>query len=87
MLEEVRRLVAADGADLEPDSSYENSPLVELTLIIPTDGCEECVLSRDVLEELAVHMFQDADPTVLAVRVRDPREQRGPDDPTPGRPG
>jgi hypothetical protein len=74
VLEEVRSLVAADGADLEPWPDYEEGPLIELRLIIPVDGCEECVLPRPVLEELAGHLFQQADPTVEAVRVHDPRQ-------------
>jgi hypothetical protein len=81
VLEEVRSLVAADGADFEPWPDYEEGPLIELRLIIPFDGCEECVLPRTVLEELAGHLFHEADPTVEGVRVHDPRRP-----PTPGRP-
>jgi hypothetical protein len=78
VLEEVRSLVAADGAALEPLPGYETGPLVELRLVIPDEGCEECVLSAAVLEELAGHLFQEADPTVEGVRIHDPRRPSRP---------
>ena len=50
------------------------SALIELRLVLPDAACEECVMPRPLLEDLAAHLFQAQDPSVEGVRIHDPRE-------------
>jgi hypothetical protein len=77
-LEEVRQLVSGDGADFEVGPDFDQSPTVELKLVITDVSCEECVLPRSLLEGIAVSIFQTADDRITGVRVQDPREQEAP---------
>ncbi len=74
VLHEVRQLVSSDGADFEVLPNFDEGPVIELRLILPDASCEECVMPRSLLEELAAHLFQAKDPSVESVRVHDPRE-------------
>lgn len=74
VLHEVRRLVSSDGADFEALPDFDENPLIELRLILPDASCEECVMPKTLLEDLATHLFQAEDPSVEGVRIHDPRE-------------
>ena len=71
-LDELRGLVQADGADMTVTSV--DGSTVNLQLVVETASCVECVMPREILEQVALNIFQrngvDADPVV----IDDPRE-------------
>ena len=71
-LSEVRDLVAADGGDITVHSVTDRS--VELTLILDTVECAECVMPRSFLETVALDMMKPSLPGLAEVRIHDPRE-------------
>ena len=71
-LDEVRSLVQADGGDMQLvgfDAGTE-----QLRLVLENASCEECVMPRDFLEQIALDMLKRAVPAVGAVSIDDPRE-------------
>ena len=71
-LSAVRDLVAADGGDITVHSVTDNS--VELTLILDTAECAECVMPRSFLETVALDLMKPSLPGLAEVRIHDPRE-------------
>jgi len=73
-LDEVRSLVQADGGDMELVSLDDSAGTVSLRLILEGASCEECVMPRDFLEQIALDVLRKSVPAVAAVSIDDPRE-------------
>lgn len=71
-LDEVRSLVQADGGDMELVGL--DADTVRLRLVLEGASCEECVMPRDFLEQIALDVLKRNVPGVGAVSIDDPRE-------------
>ncbi len=71
-LDELRALVAADGADFETVEFDGAAGTIRLRLLIPDAHCAECVMPRDALESVAATRL--ARHGVHTVVIDDPRE-------------
>ena len=71
-LEEVRALVQADGGDMLLRSI--DGATVNLQLVVEGASCVECVMPREILEQIALDVLHRAVPEVAAVAIDDPRE-------------
>jgi hypothetical protein len=71
-LEELRSLVAADGADFETVAFDSAAGAIRLRLLIPDAHCAECVMPRATLESIAATRL--ARHGVHTVVIDDPRE-------------
>ena len=74
-LDEVRSLVQADGGDMELVGL--DADTVRLRLVLEGASCEECVMPRDFLEQIALDVLKRIVPGVAAVSIDDPREHPG----------
>ena len=72
-LEPLAESLRADGADLRLEGVVDGT--VQIRLVLGPDACEECILPKEHLETVLMAALHKADPTVLAVRIEDPREQ------------
>jgi hypothetical protein len=70
-LDELRALVASDGADLETIGFEPGAGVLRLRLVIPDAHCAECVMPRAALESIATARLADHVRTVV---IDDPRE-------------
>ena len=65
-------LVRADGAHFQlVDAAPE---VVRLRLVIDDDACAECIVSRPILQAIALDHVRKALPDVAAIEIDDPRE-------------
>lgn len=71
-LDEVRALVQADGGDMQLVGLAADT--VQLRLVLEGASCEECVMPRDFLEQIALDVLKRAVPAVGAVSIDVPRE-------------
>jgi Fe-S cluster biogenesis protein NfuA len=71
-LDEVRSLVQADGGDMELVGL--DADTVRLRLVLEGASCEECVMPRDFLEQIALDVLKRNVAGVAAVTIDDPRE-------------
>lgn len=71
-LDEVRALVQADGGEMELVGLDDGQ--VSLRLILEGASCEECVMPRDFLEQIALDVMRKSVPAVSGVSIDDPRE-------------
>ncbi len=76
-LDEVRSLVQADGGDMELVGLDDAAGAVSLRLLLEGSNCEECVMPRDFLEQIALDVLRRAVPAVASVSIDDPREHPG----------
>ena len=76
-LDEVRSLVQADGGDMELVSLDGSAGTVSLRLVLEGASCEECVMPRDFLEQIALDILRRSAPAVSSVSIDDPREHAG----------
>jgi hypothetical protein len=74
-LEEVQALVRADGGDMLLTSI--DGSTVYLELVLEGANCVECVMPREILEQIALDVVQRRAPDVTALQVDDPRERPG----------
>jgi hypothetical protein len=72
-LEPLAESLRADGADLSLESVVDGT--VRIRLVLGPDACLECILPKEHLETVLMAALHKADPTIVAVRVEDPREQ------------
>jgi hypothetical protein len=71
-LDELRGLVQADGGDfmlLGVDGE-----VVSLQLVLEGANCVECVMPRELLEQIALDIFRRGGVAADAVSIDDPRE-------------
>jgi Fe-S cluster biogenesis protein NfuA len=71
-LDEVRSLVQADGGDMVLTAI--DGGTVQLRLVVEGASCVECVMPREILEQIALDVFHRAVPAVSTVTIDDPRE-------------
>ena len=76
-LDEVRSLVQADGGDMELVGVDSAEGAVSLRLVLEGASCEECVMPRDFLEQIALDVLRRSVPAVAIVSIDDPREHPG----------
>ncbi len=76
-LDEVRSLVQADGGDMELVGLDAGAGSVSLRLVLEGASCEECVMPRDFLEQIALDVLRKQVPAVASVSIDDPREHPG----------
>ena len=74
-LEEVQTLVRADGGDMLLTSI--DGSTVNLQLVLEGASCVECVMPREILEQIALDVVQRYAPGVTELHVDDPRERPG----------
>lgn len=68
----VREILQLDGADIEL-VDFEGGT-ARLQLVLVDAGCEECVLPRPLLEDVALSLLAPGTPGLTAVTIDDPRE-------------
>ena len=73
-LDEVRSLVQADGGDMELVALDGSTGTVSLRLVLEGASCEECVMPRDFLEQIALDVLRRTASGVSSVSIDDPRE-------------
>jgi hypothetical protein len=71
-LDELRGLVQADGADMTVTGV--DGSTVNLQLVVETASCVECVMPREILEQVALNIFQRNGVDADLVVIDDPRE-------------
>ena len=71
-LDEVRSIISADGGDILL-TSVEGST-VNLQLVVQGASCAECILPRELLEQVTLDIFQRGGTGVTAISIADPRE-------------
>jgi hypothetical protein len=71
-LDELRGLVQADGADMTVTGV--DGSTVNLQLVVETASCVECVMPREILEQVALNIFQRNGVEADTVVIDDPRE-------------
>jgi hypothetical protein len=72
-LDEVKELVQADGGDMlltSVDGSTAN-----LQLVVEHSNCVECIMPRDLLEQITLDILTRGGAGIDAVTIDDPREQ------------
>jgi hypothetical protein len=74
-LEEVQALVRADGGDMLLTSV--DGSTVNLELVLEGANCVECVMPREILEQIALDVVQRRAPDVSTLHIDDPRERPG----------
>jgi Fe-S cluster biogenesis protein NfuA len=73
-LAEVSGLVQADGGDIELVSVDPGAGAVALRLVVEGASCQECILPRPMLEDIAKNIMQRSVPEIVSVSIDDPRE-------------
>jgi Fe-S cluster biogenesis protein NfuA len=73
-LDDVRALVQADGGDMLLEGVDPAANSVSLRLVLEGASCEECVMPREFLEQIALDMLRKQAPELAAVSIDDPRE-------------
>jgi hypothetical protein len=71
-VDELRGLVQADGADMTV-AGVEGTT-VSLQLVVESASCVECVMPRELLEQMALNIFQRNGVGAERVVIDDPRE-------------
>lgn len=73
----VRVLVEGDGAGIELVTVEPESGTVQLRLLLDDVSCLECVMPREMLEDVATSVLRRSVPDVARVSIEDPREESG----------
>lgn len=76
-LDEVRALVQADGGDMLLEGVDPAAGSISLRLVLEGSSCEECVMPREFLEQIALDMLRKHAPDLASVSIDDPREHPG----------
>ena len=71
-LGEISKILQADGADLDVLGLECNT--VRTRLLLGTEACLECIMPKDVLEEIMLMSLKESMPEVERVQLDDPRE-------------
>ena len=71
-LDEVRGIISADGGDILLTSV--DGSTVNLQLVVQGASCAECILPRELLEQVTLDIFQRGGTGVTAISINDPRE-------------
>lgn len=71
--DEVRNIISADGGDIVLTSVQGST--VNLRLVVEGASCAECILPRQLLEQVTLDIFQRGGTGVTAISIDDPRER------------
>lgn len=71
-IEEVKDLVAADGGDMLLVSV--DGGTANLQLVVENSNCVECIMPREILEQITLDILQRGGAGIDAVTIDDPRE-------------
>ena len=74
-LDEVREILQSDGGDIALHAV--DGAAVTLRLVVEGASCAECILPRELLEQVTLDILQRHGTGVREVRIDDPREQPG----------
>jgi hypothetical protein len=74
---ELRRMLRADGADLELVAADPRVDRIELALDVSGANCAECVLPPDQLRDVIAASLQRRVPAEFELVVHDPRRSEG----------
>jgi Fe-S cluster biogenesis protein NfuA len=77
-VEEVARILRADGADLELREANAKTARIHLTLVLDTVSCEECVLPPAMLYETIEQSLHRKVPGEFELVLDDPRSAAPP---------
>jgi hypothetical protein len=69
---EVKELVQADGGDMLLTSV--DGGTANLRLVVENSNCVECIMPRDLLEQITLDILQRGGAGIDAVTIDDPRE-------------
>jgi Fe-S cluster biogenesis protein NfuA len=70
-IDDLRRSLQADGGDLLFQSI--DNGVVRCRLILSPNACLECILPKDVLEQVITYSVQERDPSVVGAQLEHPR--------------
>ena len=73
-LEDPRRTLQLDGADLELLGWDESTGTVRARLVLVEAGCEDCVMPRPILEQIVLQAVRRTVSAARHVEIEDPRE-------------
>jgi Fe-S cluster biogenesis protein NfuA len=73
VVDELRQMLQADGADLALVAADDASDRIELALDVSGANCAECVLPPDQLRDVIQASLQRRVPTEFELIVHDPR--------------
>jgi hypothetical protein len=71
-VQELREILRIDGADISLRAVTTST--LEFELELSAVPCLECVMPRDVLEEILLSRLNEVDPNIVSVAIGDPRE-------------
>ncbi len=71
-VDEVRELVAADGGDML--LAGVDGTTAKLQLVVENSNCVECIMPREILEQITLDILQRGGAGIDAVTIDDPRE-------------
>jgi hypothetical protein len=71
-VEEVKELVAADGGDMLLTGV--DGGTAKLQLVVEHSNCVECIMPREILEQITLDILRRGGAEVDAVTIDDPRE-------------
>jgi hypothetical protein len=71
-LDEIKGLVQADGADMLLTAV--EGATIRLQLVVESASCVECVMPREILEQIALDIFRRGGVAAASVAIDDPRE-------------
>jgi len=71
-IEEVKELVQADGGDMLLASV--DGGTAHLQLVVENSNCVECIMPREILEQITLDILQRSGAGIGAVAIDDPRE-------------
>lgn len=69
---DMRQAIQADGADLVVEGI--EGATAHLRLVFTPEVCEECILPRELLQQMLLSTLQKSVPEITAVTLVDPRE-------------
>ncbi|MFN8026016.1 MAG: hypothetical protein U0W40_06600 [Acidimicrobiia bacterium] len=71
-VEEVKELVAADGGDML--LAGVDGSTAKLQLVVENSNCVECIMPREILEQITLDILRRGGAGIDAVTIDDPRE-------------
>jgi hypothetical protein len=71
-IDEVKELVQADGGDMLLTSV--DGGTANLQLVVENSNCVECIMPRDILEQITLDILARAGTGIASVSIDDPRE-------------
>lgn len=71
-VEEIKELVAADGGDMLLTGV--DGATAHLQLVVEHSNCVECIMPREILEQITLDILQRGGAGISAVTIDDPRE-------------